>query len=107
MPEGGRTPECERQFGNAVEDPDADVRAAAAAVCGKLRLSSALYLLKHSMQDSTPATALASAHALAELGARGCSLLESEVVSGEPLRAAAALEALERVKLNRMATVGM
>jgi HEAT repeat protein len=107
IPQAGLTPECERQIWNALEDTDPEVRAAAAEVCGKLRLYSALFLLKRSLRDTAAAAALASARALAELGARGCSLLESEVVSGEPLRAAAALEALERVKLNRMATVGM
>jgi HEAT repeat protein len=107
IPQAGIAPECERQIWHALEDADPEVRATAAEVCGKLRLSSALLLLKHSMQDAVAATTLASAHALAELGPKGCTLLESEVVSGDPQRAAVALEALERVKLNRMVTVGM
>lgn len=107
VPQAGMTPESEEQIWLALEDPDAEVRAAAAEVCGKLKLSSSLLLLEHALEDNVPGPVLASAHALAELGTRGCQALENAVLSDNPLRAAAALEALEHVKLNRAASVGM
>jgi HEAT repeat protein len=107
VPQAGMTPECEGLIWHALEDSDSEVRAAAAEVCGKLRLSSSLLLLQHALEDEAPGPVLASAYALAELGARGCQALENAVLSGNPLRAGAALEALEHVKLNRAGTVGM
>jgi hypothetical protein len=107
VPQAGMTPECEALIWQALGDPDAEVRAAAAEVCGKLRLSSSLLLLKHALEDDAPRPVLASAYALAELGTRGCQALENAVLSGSPLQAGAALEALERIKLNRAGTVGM
>jgi len=105
-PQAGMTPECDAQIWRATEDPDPEVRAAAAEVCGKIKLSSSLPLLQRALEDDAPDTVLACAYALAELGASGCKVLESEVLSGDSLRAAAALEALEHAKLNRAATVG-
>jgi HEAT repeat protein len=107
VPLSGVTPDCEVLIWQALGDLDAEVRAAAAEVCGKLRLSSSLLLLRHVLDDDAPGPVLASAYALAELGARGCQALENAVLSGNPLRAGAALEALEHMKLNRAATVGM
>lgn len=107
VPQAGMTPECEASIGHAIEDPDPEVRAAAAEVCGKLKLSSSLQPLQHALQDAVPGAVLAFAYALAELGASGCRVLESEVLSSDSLRAAAALEALEHAKLNRAATVGI
>ncbi|MBZ5594659.1 MAG: HEAT repeat domain-containing protein [Acidobacteriia bacterium] len=107
VPQAGLTPEYEGPIWRAIEDPDAEVRAAAAEVCGKLKLASSLRLLQRALEDTAPRTVLVSAYALAELGVNGCKVLESEVLSGDPLRAAAALEALEHAKLNRAATVGM
>ena len=107
VPQAGMTRETEEQIWLALEDTDAEVRTAAAEVCGKLRLSSSLLLLEHALEDKIPGTVLASAYALAELGSRGCQALENAVLSANSLRAAAALEALEHVKLNRAATVGM
>jgi HEAT repeat protein len=107
VPLSGVTPDCEVLIWQALGDLDAEVRAAAAEVCGKLKLSSSLLLLKHVLDDDAPGPVLASAYALAELGARGCQALENAVLSGNPLRAGAALEALEHMKLNRAATVGM
>jgi HEAT repeat protein len=107
VPQAGLTPESEDQIWLALEDADAEVRAAAAEVCGKLKLSSSLLLLEHALKDEIPGPVLAAAYALAELGTRGCQALENAVLSGSPAPAAAALEALEHVKLNRMSTVGM
>jgi len=106
-PQTEMTPEIEEQIWLALEDSDSEVRTAAAEVCGKLKLSSSQLLLEHALEDEAPGPVLASAYALAELGTRGCQALENAVLSGNPRRAAAALEALERVKLNRAATVGM
>jgi HEAT repeat protein len=107
VPQAGITRESEEQIWLALEDLDSEVRATAAEVCGKLKLSSSLLLLEHVLEDEVHGPVLASAYALAELGARGCQALENAVLSSNPLRAAAALEALERVKLNRASTVGM
>ena len=107
VPQAGVTPQIEEQIWLALEDADAEVRAAAAEVCGKLKLSSALLLLEHTLEGEVHGPVLASAYALAELGAGGCQALENAVLSSNPLQAAAALEALEHVKLNRAATVGM
>ena len=107
VPQAGMTPESEEQIWLALEDSDSEVRAAAAQVCGKLRLSSSLLLLEHALEGEAHGPVLASAYALAELGTRGCQALENAVLSGNPLRAGAALEALEHAKLNRAATVGM
>ncbi len=107
VPQAGMTPESEEQIWLALEDSDSEVRTAAAEVCGKLKLSSSLVLLEHVLEDEVHGPVLASAYALAEMGARGCQALENAVLCGNPLRAAAALEALEHVKLNRAATAGM
>lgn len=107
LPQAGITPECEHQVWRALEDEDPEVRAAAATVCGRMKLVSALLLLKRSLHSGGAKAVVASAYALAELGPKGYALLESEVVAGDSFRAAAALEALERCKLNRMVSVGM
>jgi HEAT repeat protein len=107
VPQAGMTPECEALIWQSLGDPDAEARVAAAEVCGKLKLSSSLLLLKHALEDDAPEPVLASAYALAELGTRGSQALEDAVLSSNPRRAGAALEALEHFKLNRAATVGM
>jgi hypothetical protein len=107
VPQAGISGECEEQIWRALAEGGSEVRTAAAEVCGKLRLSSATLLLKGAMEDAAPDAVLAAAYALAQLGTTGCGLLEAEVVAGHAFRAAAALEALERVKLNRAVTVGM
>ena len=107
VPQAALTPQCEQQVLRALEQEDPRVRTVAAEVCGKLRLSSALLLLKRAMRGAEPSAALASAYAMAEMGPKGCAILENEVVGGGAFAAAAALEALERVKLNRQVTAGM
>jgi len=107
LPQAGMAAECEAPIWRALEDPDPGVRTAGAEVCGKLKLSSSLLHLQRALHDPAPAMVLAATYALAELGANGCKVLESEVLSSHSLRAAAALEALEHAKLNRAATVGM
>jgi HEAT repeat protein len=107
LPQAEITPECEQQIWRALEDGDPEVRAAAATVCGRMKLDSTLLLLKRSLHSGGTKAVVASAYALAEMGSRGHALLESEVVAGSSFPAAAALEALERVKLNRRSNVGM
>lgn len=107
LPQAGLTHESESHIWRALGDRDAEVRTAAAEVCGKLRIVSTLLLLKRTMRDAEHGAVLASAYALAEMGPKGSSLLEAEVVAGDSFRAAAALEALEHSKLNRAAIVGM
>ena len=107
VPQAGLTPQCEQQVLQALEGQEAGVRTAAAEVCGKLKLASALLLLKRAMRGTAASATLASAYAMAAMGPKGCALLETEVVTGGAFPAAAALEALEHAKLNRQVTVGM
>ena len=107
VPQAGLTPQCEQQVLQALEGQEAGVRTAAAEVCGKLKIASALLLLKRAMRGTAAAATLASAHAMAAIGPQGCALLETEVVTGGAFSAAAALEALEHAKLNRQLTAGM
>jgi HEAT repeat protein len=107
VPQTGLTPQCEQQVLQALEGDGAGLRTAAAEVCGRLKLSSSLLLLKRAMRGTAASTTLASAHAMAAMGPKGCTLLETEVVTGGAFPAAAALEALEHAKLNRQETVGM
>jgi hypothetical protein len=107
VPQAGLTPQCEQQVLQALEEQEAGVRTAAAEVCGQLKIASALLLLKRAMRGTAAAATLASAHAMAAIGPKGCALLETEVVTGGAFPAAAALEALEHAKLNRQLTVGM
>jgi HEAT repeat protein len=107
VPQSGLTPQCERLIWAALGDADPGVCAAAAEVCGKLKLSWSLVMLRRALQNASTDTVLAAAHALAEIGSDGSQVLEAEVSSGVPVCAAAALEALEHAKLNRAATVGM
>jgi len=107
VPQAGLTPQCEQQVLQALEGQEAGVRTAAAEVCGKLKIASALLLLKRAMRGTAAAATLASAHAMAAIGPQGCALLETEVVTGGAFPAAAALEALEHAKLNRQLTAAM
>ena len=107
VPQAGLTPQCEQQVLQALEEQEAGVRTAAAEVCGQLKIASALLLLKRAMRGTAAAATLASAHAMAVMGPKGCALLETEVVTGGAFPAAAALEALEHAKLNRQLTAGM
>jgi hypothetical protein len=107
IPQSGLAVECEQYVWRALEDDHAGVRQAAAEVCGKTRLSSATLMLKKCLRSEDRSEALASAYALAHLGSHGCRILESEVISSGSFSAAASLEALERVKLNRLVMAGI
>jgi len=50
-------------------------------------------------------TAWVAGRALAELGRKGCRVLERETLAGSPDAASLALEALERIRISRTRTV--
>ncbi len=93
---------CAKQVVAALGDNDAAVRAAAATVAGKLRLHPALGALEECLRGDAPEAAVAAAYAIAALGEEGCRVLEREVLQSRAHSAGAALEALERVRSQRV-----
>ncbi|MFN2383831.1 MAG: hypothetical protein ABR559_06150 [Gemmatimonadota bacterium] len=83
-------------------DDAIEVQVAAAAVAGRLGFASAVPALAQLLQAGDGRTVVAAAHGLAELGPAGWTRLEAEVRRARPPASAAALEALERVKSNRL-----
>jgi HEAT repeat protein len=79
-----------------LEDPDQQVRAAAAHAVGRLHLRGHVVQLARCFETSKNEASLAAGYALADLGGEGCGVLESAVLSGGR-HAAAALAALERI----------
>jgi hypothetical protein len=84
-----------------------EVRSAAARAAASIGVTNALPLLARRLQDEDPGTAAAAAHALAQLGADGCRILEQEMLTGSFLAASAALEALQRVHYSPAETVAV
>ncbi len=93
-----RLPQLELEVLHALNDPVEAVRAMAVRIAAKFGLSNALPQLARCLRDPDAGTAAAAAHALAQLGADGCRILEQEMVAGPQLAASAALEALQRVQ---------
>ena len=79
-----------------------EVQLAAIEAVGRMRMSGAATALANLLESSEPALRIASAHALAHLAAPGLERLEAATVRGHPEAAAAALEAIEVLKLGRM-----
>jgi len=92
-----RLPQMEAAILHALNDPVEAVRSAAARTAANLGVDGALPQLARCLHDQDAQTAAAAAHALAQLGADGCRILEQEMLTGSLLAAAAALEALDRV----------
>jgi HEAT repeat protein len=102
-----RSPELEMEVLHALNDPVEAVRAMAVRIAAKFGISNALPQLVRCLHDQDARTAAAAAHALAQLGADGCRILEQEMVSGPQLAASAALEALQRLQTAPAETVAV
>jgi HEAT repeat protein len=83
---------------DGLKHQDEDVVVAAAGASGRLALESAIPLLVNGLQDGRHRVARSSAEALAGLGPRGVSVLESEILNSSGPAASAALEALEHAR---------
>jgi HEAT repeat protein len=92
---------------HALNDGVEEVRSAAARAAATMRVYEAVPLLARQLQQSHTTTALAAASALADLGADGCRVLEEETITGSPLTASVALEALERVRISSVETAAV
>jgi HEAT repeat protein len=102
-----RFPQLEMEVLHALNDPVEAVRAMAVRIAAKFGISNALPQLVRCLHDQDARTAAAAAHALAQLGADGCRILEQEMVSGPQLAASAALEALQRLQTAPAETVAV
>ena len=85
----------------ALEDDVPAVRIAAARVAGRLGMEHAVADLRRQLARPDREVAVAAAYALAEVGQEGWTALE-ETVRDDALAAPFALEALERVRTNRL-----
>ena len=81
----------------ALEDPDPELRLAAAVVIGRLRLVEALPALARSLRLGSARVARAAANSLAEMPPRGWQTLEELSTRPHQVTAAAAREALARL----------
>jgi hypothetical protein len=90
-----RLAQLEAEILRALNDPEEDVRSAAARTAATLNLAGAVPQLTRCLHDQDARTAAAAAYALAQLGADGCRILEQEMLTGSLLAASAALEALQ------------
>ena len=86
-----------------LSDADDEVRVAAAYAAGRLRCREALGTLDQCLAEGSPALATAAARALAQFGREGLAALEVHVSGGDESAAPAALEALEKQRMGRLA----
>ena len=98
LPYTGRRENLPGEVQAALEEGPETVRAAAAAVAGRMKLAALTPLLAGCLRGSSSAVALAAAHALAGMGPQGRRLLSEAVLGGKHPGAGAALEALERAQ---------
>lgn len=94
--------EVEREIQAGLVDTSPDVRIAAARVAGRMGLGAAIPSLERLLHSRHPEVAVAAAYGLAELGGSGADALESAVRTNHSTGAAVALEALERVRTDRL-----
>lgn len=83
-------------------DDHPEVRGVAARVAGRLRLHAAIPSLELLLHSHVPGVAVAAAYGLAEMGEPGADVLEAAVRANHSPGAAVALEALERVRTDRL-----
>jgi hypothetical protein len=102
-----RLPQLESEVLHALNDPVDPVRAMAVRIAARFGISNAVPQLVRSLHDPDAQIAVAAAHALAELGAVGCRILEQEMITGSLLAASAALEALQRLQTAPAETVAV
>lgn len=102
LPYASGSVDVERETCAALEDDDPEVRSAAARVAGRFGLVSAAPALERLLHAHDRGVAVAAAYALAEMGDLGADRLEAAVRANHSTGAAVALEALERVKTDRL-----
>jgi HEAT repeat protein len=86
----------------ALDDESPAVRIAATRVAGRLGMADAVLELRRQLRHPDRNVAVAGAYALAEVGPEGWNVLEATVRTEDSTAAMAALEALERVRTNRL-----
>ena len=86
----------------ALDDESPAVRIAATRVAGRLGMADAVLELRRQLRHPDRNVAVAAAYALAEVGPEGWNVLEATVRTEDSTAAMAALEALERVRTNRL-----
>jgi HEAT repeat protein len=86
----------------ALEDESPEVRIAATRVAGRLGMEDTILELRRQLRHADRHVAVAAAYALAEVGGEGWNVLQSTVRTEDSTAAMAALEALERVRTNRL-----
>ncbi len=94
-------PEVQTQVLSGLADKDERVKIAAALAAGRMKVDSALPLLSRLLRETRSEIVLVAAYALAEMGPCGTTILEDGICSPSPVTAGAALEALERAKIDR------
>ncbi|HUP19941.1 MAG TPA: HEAT repeat domain-containing protein, partial [Gemmatimonadota bacterium] len=94
-----------RETLTGLDDPDPEVRRAAANLAGRIGLRAAVPRLARLLHARQASVAVEAAYALARIGPLGWEALEREVRGPTGSAAAAALEALERVRTERLAVV--
>lgn len=93
--------DVERETRLALDDDVPGVRIAATWVAGRLGMEGAVDELRRQLSHRDRSVAVAAAYALAEVGPQGWITLE-DAVRDDPIAAPPALEALERVRTNRL-----
>jgi HEAT repeat protein len=91
-------PEVRKGILDALADADTEIALGAARAAGRLRLEAALPALARTLRTGDPELARAAAAALADLPPRGWVALEEMTSSPNAATAAAAAEALSRVR---------
>lgn len=102
LPYASADVDVEREVLDGLTDAHAEVRIAAARVAGRLGMTAAAPALERLLHSRDPMVAVAAAYALADLGETGAEALEAAVRENHSAGAAAALEALERVRTDRL-----
>lgn len=92
---------------NGLASKDPWVKIAAARAGGRLKIEAAIPALVLCLRDSNKSVARAAAYTLCEMGASGMDILEKEILSKNKTSAAAALEALERGRIDRYEYAGL
>jgi HEAT repeat protein len=101
LPFVGATDDLAENISDAILDSSESVSAAAATTAGRLKVHSAVSALTRRLRGEGGRGVLAAARALSQIGSKGLSVLETEVVGGTRFSAAAALEALEKARIGR------
>ena len=102
VPQLAAPAELEPWLLECLSDEAESVRAAAADAAGQLRLVSALPALEACLNRGGAEATISAAYAMARIGAQGWRILEGLVLGSRSEAAAAALEALEQARSERL-----